>query len=149
MKVLDNQLDKASLSKFGEEACRLLIAREFSGLADRFGYALRGNYDAATAIEMELKQCLSGRDFLSAEVESVTVRYFKPGEMFRSLIECVVIFDKGSRVLVELIVSSNMNLYLEQISEWPNIALEPTPVTPVSPLSRLARWFRRGSAFGR
>jgi hypothetical protein len=117
MKLLDNQLDKASLSKLGEEACRLLIARDFSGLADRFGYALRGNFDASTAIDMELKRCLSGRDFLSAEVQSVTVRNFKPGEMFRSLIECVVIFDKSARVLVELIVSANMNLYLEEISE--------------------------------
>ncbi len=118
MKLLDNQLDKSSLSKFGEEACRLLIARDFPGLADRFGYALRGNFDAATAIEMELKQCLSDRDFLSAEVESVTVSNFKPGDdMFRSLIECVVLFDKRARVLVELIVAANMNLYLEQISE--------------------------------
>jgi len=117
MKLLDNQLDKASLSKFGEEACRLLIARDFSGLAGRFGYALAGNDDESTAIEMELKRCLSGRDFLSAKVESVTVRSFKPGEMFRSLIECVVIFDKRVRVLVELIVAANMNLYLEEISE--------------------------------
>ena len=118
MKLVDNQLDKASLSKFGEEACRLLIARNFSGLADRFGYALRGNFDPATAIEMEFKQCLSERDFLSAEVESVTVSNIKPGDdMFRSLIECVVLFDKRARVLVELIVSANMNLYLEQISE--------------------------------
>jgi hypothetical protein len=118
MKLLDNQLDKASLSKFGEEACRLLIARDFSGLADRFGYRLAGNYDKPTAIEMELKRCLSGRDFLSAEVESVTVSNFKPGDdMFRSLTECVVLFDNRARVLVELIVTANMNLYLEQISE--------------------------------
>ncbi len=118
MKLLNNQLDKASLSKFGEEACRLLIARDFSGLAGRFGYALAGNFDETTAIEMELKRCLSGRDFLSAEVESITVRNFKPGDdMFRSLIECVVLFDKKARVLVELIVAANMNLYLEEISE--------------------------------
>jgi hypothetical protein len=32
---------------------------------------------------------------------------------------------------------------------WPNTALEPTSVMPVNPLSRLARWFRRGSPFGR
>jgi len=117
MKLFANQLDKASLSKFGEEACRLLIARDFSGLAGRFGYALAGNYDESTAIEMELRRCLSDRDFLSAEVQSVTVRNFKPGDMFRSLIECVVVFDKSARVLVELIVAENMNLYLEEISE--------------------------------
>ena len=118
MKLLDNQLDKSSLSKFGEEACRLLLARDFSGLVDRFGYATAGMFEASTAIEMELKRCLSGRDFLSAEVKSVTVSNFKPGDdMFRSLIECVVLFDKRERVLVELIVSANMNLYLEQISE--------------------------------
>jgi hypothetical protein len=117
MKLLDNQLDKVSLSKFGEEACRLLIAKDFAGVTSRFGYALAGNFDESTAIEMELKRCLSDRDFLSAKVESVTVKNFKPGEMFRSLIECVVIFDKRARVLVELIVTANMNLYLEEISE--------------------------------
>jgi hypothetical protein len=118
MKLLDNQLDKASLSKFGEEACRLLIARDFSGLAGRFGFAAAGMFEASTAIEMELKRSLSGQDFLSAEVESVTVSNFKPGDdMFRSLIECVVVFDKRARVLVELIVSANMNLYLEDIGE--------------------------------
>ena len=118
MKLLDNQLDKASLSKIGEEACQLLIARDFLGLADRFGYALAGNRDEASAIECELKSCLSGRNFLSAEVESVTVRNFKPDDdMFHSLIECVLLFDRRARVLVELIVAKNMNLYLEQISE--------------------------------
>ena len=117
MKLLENQLDKPSLSRFGEEACRLLIARDFTGLADRFGYALAGNMDAASAIECELKSCLSGSDFMSAEVESVTVRNFKPDDdMFCSLIECVLRFDKSARVLVELIVAKNKNLYLEQIS---------------------------------
>jgi hypothetical protein len=121
MKLLDNQLDKASLSKFGEEACRLLIARDFSGLAARFGYALRGNFDEASAIEMELKRCLSDREFLSAEVVSVTVRNFKPNDTgLISLIECVLSFDKRVRVLAELIVAKNAeshNLYLEEISE--------------------------------
>ncbi|MGN6552801.1 MAG: hypothetical protein ACTHLW_03600 [Verrucomicrobiota bacterium] len=118
MKLLDHQLDKASLARFGEEACQLLIARDFSGLAARFGYAMAYNLEPAAAIEMELKRCLSAQDFLSAEVVSVTVRYFKPGDdMFRALIECIVQFDNRARVLIELIVAANMNLYLEQISE--------------------------------
>jgi|ERR1035437_149870 hypothetical protein len=120
MKLLDNQLDKPSLAKFGEEACRLFVARDFRGLAERFGYALHGNLDEASAIEMDLQRCLSGRDFSSTEMESVTVRHFKPNDTgLIWLIECVLLFDKSVRVLVELIVAKNgeaHNLYLEDIN---------------------------------
>jgi hypothetical protein len=60
MKLLDNQLDKPSLSKFGEEACRFFIARDFKRLADTFGYAMAYNRDIASAIEADFEHCLSG-----------------------------------------------------------------------------------------
>jgi len=120
MKLLDNQLDKPSLAKFGEEACRLFVTRDFRGLAERFGYALHGNFDEASAIQMDLQRCLSGRDFSSTEVESVTVRPFRSNDTgLIWLIECVLLFDRSVRVLVELIVAKNgesHNLYLEDIN---------------------------------
>lgn len=120
MKLLDHQLDEVSLVRFGEEACQLLIGREFSELAARFGYALRGNCDEASAIEIDLRRCLPDRGVLKSEVVSVTVRSFKPNDIgLISLIECTLLYDKSVRVLVELIVAKSAqshNLFLEEIS---------------------------------
>ena len=120
MKLLDNQLDKPSLSRFGEEACRLVVARDFHGLAERFGYAFAYNREAAAAIQADLEHCLAGRGASLASMDSVTVRRFKPNDTgLVWLIECVLLFDKSVRVLVELIVAKNgeaHNLYLEDIN---------------------------------
>ena len=120
MKLLDNQLDKPSLSRFGEEACQLFIARDFSRLADRFGYALAYNQTPASAIEADFERCLSGRSSSIASIESVTARNFKPNDTgLVSVIECVLLFDKSVRVLIDLIVAKNGEahyLYLEDIN---------------------------------
>lgn len=124
MKLLDNQLDKPSLSGFGEEVCRLFIARDFQGLANKFGYALAYDRDPAAAIEADFERCLSGRDpshnEQSSNIESVAVKNFTPNDTgLLALVECVVLVDKVSRVLVELIVAKNgenTNLYLEDIN---------------------------------
>jgi len=121
MKILDNQLDKTSLAKLGEEACRLLIARDFQGLADKFGYALAYDQDEASAIAADFERSLSGRSFTSATVESVKVQNFKPNSTGLLLVvACDLVFDTGARVLVELIVAENGEnkwLYLEEVSQ--------------------------------
>lgn len=119
MKLHDNQLDQPFLSTLGEEACRLFIVRDFRGLADTFGYALAYNRDIATAIEADFNHCTQHSQ-AGGTVESVTVRNFKPNDTgLLSVVECVLLFDRGARVLAELIVAKNgekKNLYLEDIS---------------------------------
>ena len=124
MKLLENQMDKASLSKFGEEACRLFIARDFQGLADTFGYALAYNRDIAQAIKADFEDCLSSHssnsDSGTTTIESVTVKNFKPNDTgLLSVVECVLLMDKRTRILIELIAAGNgqdKNLYLEDVN---------------------------------
>jgi len=124
MKLLDNQFNESSLSRLGEEACRLLIVKDFAGLAEKFGYALALNYAPAVKIEMDFQSCLSGCSVAHpgscSNIESVTVKHFKPNDTgLISLIECVVLVENKARVLVELIVTKNgkdLYLYLEQVS---------------------------------
>ena len=119
MKLLDNQLDKPSLARFGEEACRLFVTRDFHGLADTFGYAMAYNRDIATAIETDFDHCTQHSQ-PGGTVESITVKHFTPNDTgLLSVVEGVLLLDKGVRVLIELIVAkngANKNLYLEDIS---------------------------------
>lgn len=124
MKLLDNQLEEPSLSKLGEEACRLFIARDFRGLADTFGYALAYNQDIAAAIEADFNHSFSGgctpQEKEDSTVESITVRHFQPNDMgFLAVIECVLAFGREVRVLIELMAVKNGDdnfLYLEDIN---------------------------------
>jgi|SRR5882672_711588 len=120
MKLLNNQLDKSSLANFGQEACRLFMARDFRGLADTFGYAFAGNWDVAAAIEADFDRCLSGRSCQDARVESVTVKYCQPNDpALVAVVECVVAVGQEGRLLIELIVANNgddTNLYLEDVN---------------------------------
>lgn len=124
MKLLDNQLDEPSLTKLGEEAGRLFIARDFQRLAATFGYALAYNRDTAEAIEADFEYCLAGRCTTQSKhsptVESVTVKNFQPNDAgLLSVVECILSIDKNARVLIELIAAKNgenKNLYLEDIN---------------------------------
>jgi hypothetical protein len=124
MKLLDNQLDKPSLAKFGEEACRLFIARDFRELADTFGYALACDRDTAKAIESDFGNCLScpsrPQNEQDSAVESVTVRHFQDnGTGLLAVVECVITIGREAGVLIELIAAKNgedKNLYLEDIN---------------------------------
>jgi len=124
MKLLDNQLDKLSLSKFGEEVCQLFIARDFQELAKSFSYALAYNRDTASAIEADFDYCLSSRNIPQskyvATVESITVKNFQPNDTgLLSVVECILSVNKNARILIELIVAKdgeNKNLYLEDMN---------------------------------
>ncbi len=124
MKLSDNQLDKSSLSKLGEEACRLFIARDFHGLATAFSYAIAYDRDIASAIEADFEHCLSDRATSHNEqpltIDSVTVKNFQPNDTgLLSVVECVLQVDKKVRVLIEFIAAKNgenINLYLEDMN---------------------------------
>ena len=107
MKLLLSQSDEVSLSAFGEEARALLIRHDYSGLADRFGYALA--YDRAPSAAIEA-------DFLSAAASPhkvapgahlpIKVKYFAPNDTgLFAVVECTVPVAEGAAVLLELIVA--------------------------------------------
>ena len=87
MKLLENQIDKAALSRVGEEAISLLEKRDFPSLASRFGYALSFERDPATAIEKDFQTCVAACQGLSdqqrAVTASVVVKYYRPNDSLR------------------------------------------------------------------
>jgi hypothetical protein len=112
MKLLASQIDEASLSRLGEEVVSLLKKRDFSSLADRFGYALAVERQPATAIEDDLRTSIAACEGLSdqqnAVMASVVVKYFNPNDSgLFALVECIFDAGKGCPVLAELIVSTD------------------------------------------
>ena len=107
MKLLPSQTDEASLSAFGETARALLMRHDYSGMANRFGYALAFDRGPSAAIEA---------DFLSAaaspyKVESgphlpIAVKYFAPNDTgLFAVVQCTVPIANGAAVHLELIVT--------------------------------------------
>ena len=106
MKLLPSQTDEKSLAAFGEEACAMLNRRDYSGLANRFGYALAYDREPAAAIESDfLKAAASPHKTNDDEPQSIVVKYFKPNSTgLFAVVECTVPVAKGAAVLLELIV---------------------------------------------
>lgn len=104
------------LFSLAEEVMGLLSAGEIDKLADRFGYAVKYNRDAATAIREDLAFCLSD---LGASSHSLTksrlaptVRYFKPNDTnLVAAVECVANADNGAELQISLIVTGSANTY--------------------------------------
>lgn len=121
MKLSSAQTDEKTLALFGAEASMLVENRDFSRLAERFGYALAYGRDIALAIENDFEQCLNETAGVSSQVSpSVQVKYFKPNSTHLfALIECISPVKPGVSVLIELIVSGvgeEKHITLEQIS---------------------------------
>jgi hypothetical protein len=111
----------ASLTQLGKEASSLVDKRDFSALADRFGYALSYGRNPAKAIENDFLQCIAEAESPSSNtVQSIQVKYFKPDDsQFYALVECIVPVAHDSAVLVELVVFDKdeaKHITLEQIS---------------------------------
>ncbi len=99
----------------------MLMRRDYSGLAKRFGYALA--YDRAPSAAIEA-------DFLSAVASPLTVafgahlpiavKYFAPNDTgLFAAVECSVPVAEGTAVLLELIVAGKeeeKQITLEDIS---------------------------------
>lgn len=123
MEISGNQLDEASLAAFGTEALQFLAAGNIVALAERFGYALAFEQDAAFAIQRDLASSLTsvGANGLApADAQAPRVGYFKPNDTgLFALIEGLAPTSNGKTVLVELVVTGNdakKHLTLEQIS---------------------------------
>ncbi len=124
MQLLDSQMDAMSLSDLGAEAISFLCSRDFRTLADRFGYALAFDRDAAKAIEEDLAECLAesrGEVFASRDMRPLaTVTFFDPNTTgLFAVVECALPTDDAPGLLVELVVTArggHKHLTLEQIS---------------------------------
>jgi hypothetical protein len=112
MKLLANQIDEASLSRFGEEVVSLLKKRDFSTLANRFDYAFTFERPTATALEEDLQTSIAACQGSSKNQDPVTasivVKYFRPNKSgLFAVVESLFDATKGCPVLAELIVSSD------------------------------------------
>lgn len=99
----------------------MLIRRDYSGLANRFGYALSYDREPATAIEADfLRAAASPYRVATDEHPSIAVKYFKPNSTgLFAVVECTVPIAERAAVLLELIVAGKgeeKHIALEDIS---------------------------------
>ena len=121
MKLSPNQTDEASLAQLGEEATALVLSRDFSALAERFGYALSYGRSPANAIEEDLAGCIAEAESPSSQnSSSIQVKYFKPNSVpLFAVVECVTPISQEVTILIELVVTGEgqtKHIALEQIS---------------------------------
>ena len=107
MKLTSTQIDVKSLSAFGEEARAMLMRHDYSGLANRFGYALAYDRAPSAAIEADfLFAVASPHKVESCARPQVVVKYFAPNDTgLFAVVECTVPVADGATVLLELIVA--------------------------------------------
>ena len=107
MKLLPSQTDEVSLAAFGEEARALLMRHDYSGLANRFGYALAYDRAPSAAIEADfLSAAASPYKVASAVRLPIAVKYFAPNDTgLFAVVECPIPVADGAVVLLELIVA--------------------------------------------
>lgn len=85
----------------------MLRQHNYSGLADRFGYALAHGRAPAAAIEADFLNCAaSSRITTSPENPSILVKFFAPNDTgLVAVVECNVPVHEETAVLLELIVT--------------------------------------------
>jgi hypothetical protein len=124
VQISDDHINSISLAAIGNEALYLLQSGDFRALAGRFGYALAFGREIDAAISEDLAFCLTELEAGALLVPGAAtlvpeVRYFGPDDFFVAVIECLAPTDKGTQVLVELIVTSKgveKHVTLEQLS---------------------------------
>ncbi len=106
---LDGPIDTRILAAIGADALGLLCSWNIPALAARFGYALAHDREIETAIQEDLRLCLTqlGAASLAPSPESIPqVKYFEANETgLLAVVECLALADNGAKVLMELIVA--------------------------------------------
>ncbi len=121
MKLLPAQFETAALLELGYEARALLMQRDFSALANRFGYALAYGRPIAAALEADcINPVTSALPSASNDNQPVSVTYFAPNETgLFALVECIVPTSNDKSLLLELIVAGKgeeKHISIEDIS---------------------------------
>ena len=108
MKLLPSQTDVASLSAFGEEARALLMERNYSGLADRFGYALAYGRPLSEAIEADFLRAAASPYKTVTGDQPITIKYYGPNKIggtgLFAVVECNVPVADGAVICLDLVV---------------------------------------------
>jgi hypothetical protein len=110
------------LASLAEQVVELLKLGDFDKLADRFGYALKYDRDAATAIRDDLGRSLRN---LGASSLSPTrpcsvpkVEYFKPNTTHLvAAASCIAYANNGAGLLVSLIVAGDTDKYFVTLED--------------------------------
>ena len=112
MKIPGNCLDFLTLEAFGIQARQLLCSSNISELGNKFGYALACGRDPAeailTAVNASLRELGALHIVEFAPHPEPVVKCFLPNEIgLVALVECRVLTDNDSLVLLELVVTGN------------------------------------------
>jgi len=85
----------------------MLIQRDYSGLANRFGYAVAYDRALATAIEADFLSAVASPYHVASDAHpSIVVKYFAPNDTgLFAVVECTVPVADGAAVLLALIVT--------------------------------------------
>lgn len=108
---LDAQLEAEALAALSADAVAMLCRGDIGSLALRYGYALSYGRETVTAIQDDLRYCLSQVGATSLAPVSgdpvKSVKYFEPNASnLVAVIECLASTDNGASLLVELVVTS-------------------------------------------
>ena len=125
MKILESQLDEASLTSLAMRASELLLAKNFTALAREFGYAVAYDREPAKAImedyDRRVLECAELKGDGLAKSHEIWVNYFKPNSTgFLAAVECQLPVNNTACLFFSLVAGLNRNgdhyLYLESIS---------------------------------
>jgi hypothetical protein len=124
MLINDDQMDRQTLGRFGEQAVALLRAGDFTALAERFGYALAYGREPAKAIESDLAACLSEDQGTDGFIAPTTVIKYYDAQAtettgLMAATECVSHLADNSAILLALVVTgkgAERHIGLEGIS---------------------------------
>jgi len=107
MKLSQSQTDENSLSMLGAEAVTLLENRNFSVLAERFGYALAFGRDVEQAIKEDFELCIDESIKPSSKnSKTIQVKYFQPNDIpLFAVVECITQINQNISVSIDLIVA--------------------------------------------
>ena len=114
MKLHPTEIDEASLTNLGKEACAMLTNHDYSGLANRFGYALAYNRLPAAAIEEDFMLASSSPYRMEEnKTPSIRVKYFEPNDTgLYAVVECDAPISSKESVALELIVTGKAAKYI-------------------------------------
>jgi hypothetical protein len=110
MQINENQMDRQTLARFGEDAVALLCRGDFGALAERFGYAVAYGREPAKAIESDLAACLSEDEGTPGHISpSMSIKYYDANATestgLVAAVECITHLADGSAVLLALVVT--------------------------------------------
>ncbi len=113
-------IEEQNLESIGLSVFEMLRKGKFKDIAENYGYALCFDRDAEAAIKDDFKiavsQCAGDIDTFQAKVK---VSRFKPNETGLSYsIECDIQLEQSSGVIVDIILNTKGQFYLEQISSY-------------------------------